>query len=175
MPMDIPTYEVGEIDGSNLYIQYPYTSTMQGFANNIPVCDGARFYFQPIIIGNPSLMYGPGSVTYEIVKCETVIAGDIPSIVAIPIDPKTYIDNYGYVHIGKTNQAITVAPGLVAPDVRITFKTRYHYTNPSTGEEIVEESPENYFKVVAYDPTLDNEMLRSIPYAAAPSNSINAD
>lgn len=175
MPMDIPTYKVGAVDGSNLHIQYPYTSTMQGFTDNIPVCDGARFYYQPIIVGNPSLMYGPGSVTYEIVKCETVIDGDNPSIVAIPIDPKTYIDNYGYVHIGKTNQARTAPMGLVAPDVRITFKTRYHYTNPSTGEAVVVESSENYFKVANYNPALDNEMLRSIPYAAAPSNSTNAN
>ena len=174
MPMDIPTYEVGGIDGSDLYIQYPYTSTMRGFAAGIPVCDGARFYYQPIIVGNPSLMYGPGSVTYEIIKCTEYFSGDVPTENEIPIDPKTRIDNYGYVNIGKSNLPAATTNGQVAPAIRVYFKTRYHYTNPSTGDAISEESQENYFNATAYDSTLDDEMLRSIPYAAAPSNSINA-
>lgn len=174
MPMNIPTYKVGAVDGSNLYIQYPYTSTMQGFANGTPACDGSRFYYHPIIVGNPSLMYGPGSVTYEIIKCTEYISGDTPTENEILIDPKTRIDNYGYVHIGKSNLP-AAANGQVAPVIRVYFKTRYHYTNPSTGDAIAEESQENYFNATAYNPTLDNEMLRSIPYAAAPSNSINAN
>lgn len=175
MPMDIPTYKVGGIDGSGLYIQYPYTSTMKGFENGIPVCDGARFYYRPIIVGNPSPMYGPGSVTYEIIKCMEYLSGDIPTENDIPIDPKTYIDNYGYVHIGKSNLPVIPPNGQVAPAIRVYFKTHYHYINPSSGDVISEESAENYFNAMAYDPTLDNEMLRSIPYAAAPSNSINAN
>lgn len=175
MTTEIPTYKIGAIDGSNLLIQFPYLSTVQGFADGIPICDGCRFYYEPVIVGKRSLMYGPGSTTYEIVKCETVLDGDIPTIEAIPIDPKTYIDNYGYIHIGKSNQPLTAPPGHVSPAVRITFKTRYHYTDPSTGEPVIEESEENYFNVAAYDDTLDNEMLRSIPYATSPSNSIMAE
>lgn len=173
MTTEIPTYEIGAVDGSELHIQYPYSATMEGFSNGIPVCDGSRFYYRPIIVGNQSLLYGPGSVTYEIIKCEEYTSGDIPTQNEISVDPKTYIDNYGYVHIGKSNLPVVPENGQVAPAIRVYFKTRYHYTNPSTGDAIVEESEENYFNVFRYDATLDAEMLRSIPYAASPSNSIN--
>ena len=171
MTTSIPTYEIGAIDGSDLHIQYPYNATMEGFGNGIPVCDGSRFYYRPIIVGNQSLLYGPGSVTYEITKCELVTSGDIPTVESMPIDLKTRIDNYGYVHIGKSN--LPTSEMTESQSIRITFISKYHYTNPSTGEAIVEESGENYFNAFRYDATLDAEMLRSIPYAAAPSNSIN--
>lgn len=166
--MAIPTYEIGAVDGTNLLIQYPNAMYTIGFTEGADIFDGCRFYMSPLIVGNPSPLYGPGSATYEIVKCEIVTSGDIPTIEAIPIDPKTYIDNYGYVHIGKSN--LPNSDMTESQGIRITFKSTYHYINPSDGET-VEESGETYFNAVNdTDSDILNERNRSIPYAALSGN-----
>lgn len=173
MTTEIPTYTIGEVDEFNFLVQTPGSPFMVGFTEGMGISDGSRFYYQPIMVGSPSLMYGPGSATYEILKVESVTDGDVPLIVSIPIDPKTYIDNYGYVHIGESNFPPAIA-GLVNPVIRITFKYTYHYINPSTGETFTLEG-ETYFSSIRYNEALFDEMLRSIPYAAPPSNSIISD
>lgn len=170
--MAIPTYEIGAVDGTDLLIQYPNSMSTIGFTEGAQIFDGCRLYMDPIIVGNSSPLYGPGSTTYEITKCELVTSGDIPTVESMLIDPKTYIDNYGYVHIGKSNRPNSEM--TENQTIRVTFKSNYHYINPSDGD-VVEVKGETYFQAIN---DIDSEILaernRSIPYSAL-SGNIAAD
>lgn len=75
--------------------------------------------------------YGPGSVTYEVTSVQ-VYNETSKTYDPVAVDPKTYIDNYGIIHVGPSN-----LPDYTArPKYRIAFNAIYHYVNPSTGAAV---------------------------------------
>lgn len=124
MSMNIPTIQVdaGTVTyGINVFHDGSADLTPGTVFNaNLP----ARIV--PNVNGN-SPLYGPGSARYEITGVTYKANGKDPAPVAI--DPKTYIDNYGYIHVGPSNM-----PKTNAGSYTITFKAIYSYIDPSTGD-----------------------------------------
>lgn len=136
-----------------------------------------RLYANPVYDdGHPSLMYGPGSATYEVIEVTT--DNENHTGAAIPIDSKTYVDNYGYIHIGASNKPtdITGATWIV-----IKIKPTYHYINPTTGNSVKVSPADNATLNIAltYESSdieaINSENQRSIPYAPMPSDRLGLD
>lgn len=184
MTTEIPTYEIGAIAGIG------YRLKMNDNATPIPIIvsaditntekysytDGTkmRLYADPTYSdGHPSLMYGPGSVTYEVIGVTT--DNENHTGAAIPIDPKTYVDNYGYIHIGASNKP-TDTTG--ATWIVIKIKPTYHYINPSTGDNVAISPADNATINIGLlaDPgdinTVNADRMRSIPYNYSPSDGL---
>ena len=163
MPMDIPTIEITADDlvinavgfnsePSALQVGTPYQLEMP-----------ARLF--PFIESNTPL-YGPGSVTYEITGVTIKIGVGNPEPIAI--DPKTYIDNYGIVHVGPSNMPVT------NNDLRvytITFNATYHYINPSDGTSI--EIPITGLQITPVANSIETERARltAITYQQQPGTN----
>lgn len=133
MPMDIPTIEITapEFTGLNL-MSYSANSpvSIESGSNLAQVDLPARV--APIYANNSNAIfiggYNPGSVDYNIVSVVLGATDDLPET-PIEVDPKTFIDNYGIIHVGESN----LTPWDAVRPVVITFTATYHYVNPSDG------------------------------------------
>ena len=132
MPMDIPTIEITAPEFAGVIVHMAGSEPVTIQPNNTSA-NAATVYLPARVVPNyttPSNAhmqldaYGPGSLEYAILSVEEHGNTDTP----IEVDPKTFIDNYGNIHVGASN--ITNAG-----DVRkiITFNATYKYIDPSTG------------------------------------------
>lgn len=181
--MAIPTYEIG-IPSDVSYIlkkpdhALPVELTPDAGYDDVTTIDYAGEKYAPRLYAYPeiapsSLLYGPGSVRYEVVQVEIDDGVDHATNVNLAIDPKTYVDAYGYIHIGRTNRPTAE---MSNKSVLVRIKPTYHYLNPTTGTEVVKTLSDNatlniaftYMPVDQWDVQAENE--RSIPYATMPSD-----
>ena len=171
MATSIPTYTLGAIDGFDLVISHKHTSQIEPYSAGISVYNGDRFYYNLDVVGNKSPLYGPGSVTYEVVKAEIVTVGDVVTREDCSLDPKTYIDNYGYIHVGKSNIS---TPEMIAANkyYEISFIPTYHYFNPTEGDIVTEAWETATIRPVPDNFDMLDEMYRSIPYSMSPNNAL---
>lgn len=153
MPMNIPTIEITAPEFAGVIVHMASSESATIEPNNTSA-NAPTIYLPARMAPNcnkPSnaLMqldaYGPGSIEYKILS--VVKSGD-PEI-PLAIDPKTFIDNYGNIHVGASN--ITNAG-----DVRkiITFNATYKYIDPSTGA--YNATSLGNFKIVAAPGQLNN-------------------
>lgn len=170
MPMDIPTIQVTPPDFSGVEI-YPFGGNGESITSNntTPVSVQIPARVAPIVT-NPSKAatqldaYGPGSVEYTILN---VALNDGNTETPVEIDPKTWISNYGILHVGPSN---ITSPSDTVPKV-ITFTATYKYINPSTG--VVYSLNLGNFKIVATHAAVNviQETLTAIKYDSQPGTN----
>ena len=190
MTTEIPTYEIGIPSDVSYTLKMPdYLTPIEltpddGY-NGVTTIDYAGEKYAPRIYANPviataSLLYGPGSARYEVVHVETDDGADHAVNENLVIDPKTYVDAYGYIHLGRTNRP-TAEMGAEGLNVLVRIKPTYHYINPTTGTEVVKTLSDNATLNIAftYTPYNQNEVMaeneRSIPYNLMPSDRLGLD
>lgn len=183
MTTEIPTYEIGTITSIGYSLKMPDNATPIPIIPSADIADTEaypytdktkmRLYAEPTYDGYPSMMYGPGSVTYSVIEVTTDNEGHTGA--AIPIDPKTYVDNYGYVHIGESNKPTDVTG---AEWIVIKIKPTYHYINPSTGNNVAISPANNATLNIGLLADLGDisavnaDRQRAIPYNYSPSDHL---
>lgn len=190
MTTEIPTYEISVPSAVSYTLKMPDIATPieltpdDGYDNMTHIGYAGekyapRIYANPAI-ETPSLLYGPGSARYEIVHVEADDGNDHAANETLPIDPKTYVDAYGYIHLGRTNRP-TAEMDSEGLGVLVRIKPTYHYLNPTTGTEVVKTLSDNATLniVFNYMPDNQNEVLaeneRSIPYTLLPGKRLGLE
>lgn len=142
MPMDIPVIQVEQPTAENITVLYANNEIQEDGFRPLPVNS------EPAIIGVPTRLsvmntvndtsglvgyINIGSATFKITRVYIPAADDDSEDTNIPIDPKTWIDNYGNIHVGPSN----ISDSSVSADRKvIEITATFHYVDPSTGDVV---------------------------------------